>query len=46
MSYVRPDKLFTASDSLGVAQVARLKAAPFNRIVDAVVDIMKASVDA
>lgn len=42
VSYARPGKLFTASESLVVAQVARLKAAPFKRIVDAVVDIIKA----
>lgn len=46
VSYARPGKLFTASDSLVVAQVARLKAAPFKKIVDAVVDILKAGVGA
>jgi mRNA interferase MazF len=44
VSYARPGKLFTASNSLVVAEVARLKAAPFKRIVDAVVDILKAGV--
>ena len=46
VSYARPGKLFTASNSLVVAQVAMLKAAPFKRIVDAVVDILKAGVGA
>jgi mRNA interferase MazF len=46
VSYARPGKLFTASDSLVVAEVAKLKTAPFKRIVDAVVDILKAGVDA
>jgi mRNA interferase MazF len=46
VSYARPGKLFTASNSLVVAQVARLKAAPFKRIVDAVVDILRAGVGA
>jgi mRNA interferase MazF len=44
VSYARPGKLFTASEGLVVAQVARLKATPFKRIVDAVVDILKVGV--
>lgn len=44
VSYARPGKLFTASSSLLVAELARLKAAPFNGIVDAVVDLLKGGV--
>jgi len=44
VSYARPGKLFTASNGLLVAQVAGMKAAPFKRIVEAVVDILRAGV--
>jgi mRNA interferase MazF len=44
VSYARPGKLFTASNSLLVAQVAGMEAAPFKRIVEAVVDILRAGV--
>jgi PemK-like, MazF-like toxin of type II toxin-antitoxin system len=46
VSYARPGKLFTASNSLVVSQVANLKSDPFSRIIDAVVDILKAGVGA
>ena len=46
VSYARPGKLFTASESLVVAQVAVLKAATFERIVDAVVELLKAGIGA
>jgi hypothetical protein len=44
MSYARPGKLFTGNDRLVVEQVAKLKPEPFSRIVEAVVDILKAGV--
>ena len=44
VSYARPGKLFTASIGLVVSQVAKLRPAPFGRIVDAVVDLLKAGI--
>lgn len=44
VSYARPGKLFTANDTLVVSQVAELKLDLFSRIVDAVVNIIKAGV--
>jgi hypothetical protein len=46
VSYARPSKLFTASESLVVAQVAVLKAATFKQIVNAVVDLLRAGISA
>lgn len=46
VSYARPGKLFTASNSLLIAQVASVKAEPFKRIVDAIVDILNAEIGA
>ena len=42
-SYARPGKLFTANRNLMVAQVGTLKEEPFKQIVEAVVDILHAS---
>lgn len=42
-SFVRPTKLFTAHHSLIVAQVGVLHPEPFNRIIDAVVEIFRTS---
>ena len=42
-SYARPGKLFTANHNLIVAQIGTLKAKPFKQIVEAVVDILRAS---
>jgi hypothetical protein len=39
-SYARPGKLFTAHTQLRVKQAASLKADPFRRIIEAVVDIL------
>jgi len=41
-SYARPGKLFTASQSLMVKEVGRLKIESFRQIVDAVVKIIRA----
>ena len=43
MSYARPGKLFTANRNLMVTQVGSLKAEPFRRIIEAVVNILCAS---
>ena len=40
-SFVRPGKLFTASGSLMVAQVALLKSDAFNRILDKLLEILR-----
>lgn len=42
-SYVRPGKLFTANHNLVVAQVGDLKVDSFKQIVEATVDILRAS---
>ena len=42
-SYARPGKLFTANRNLMVAQVGSLKAKPLKQIIEAVVDILHAS---
>ena len=41
-SYARPGKLFTASRSLMVAQVGRLKREPFQQIIHSVVTLLGA----
>ncbi|RMD64266.1 MazF family transcriptional regulator [Candidatus Parcubacteria bacterium] len=41
-SYARPGKLFTASRSLMVAEVGKLKPEPFKQIIEAVVAILRA----
>ena len=43
-SYARPGKLFTASHDLVTSQPAVLKPDTFTRVVDAVVDLLRASV--
>ena len=43
-SHARPGKLFTASRKLMVTQVGILKPEPFKEIIEAVVDILYASV--
>jgi mRNA interferase MazF len=40
-SYARPTKLFTANQSLVVAQVARLSPEPFQRIIDSVIAVLR-----
>ena len=40
-SYARPGKLFTANRDLIVSQVGRLKDAPFQQIIEAVVMILQ-----
>jgi mRNA interferase MazF len=42
-SYARPGKLFTANHSLMVTQVGTLKPAPFKQIIEAIVEILQAS---
>jgi mRNA interferase MazF len=42
LSYARPGKLFTANRDLIVSVVARLKPEPLKRVVDAVVDLLRA----
>lgn len=42
-SYARPGKLFTANRNLMVTQVGSLKKESFKKIVEAVVDILRAS---
>jgi mRNA interferase MazF len=42
-SYARPGKLFTANRSLMTVQVGNLRADPFKQIVEAIVDILRAS---
>jgi hypothetical protein len=39
-SYVRPGKLFTASESLITAQVGELGPAAFRQVLDAVVSLL------
>ena len=43
-SYARPGKLFTASQSLIVSQIGKLKSQPFRKITDSVVTLLRASV--
>jgi mRNA interferase MazF len=45
MSYVRPGKLFTASQELIVAEVGKLKAGPFRQITDSVTTLLRAGSD-
>ena len=40
VSYFRPNKLFTAHESLIIRPVARLKPEVFNRLLDATMDIL------
>jgi hypothetical protein len=40
VSYFRPNKLFTGSESLIIRPVARLKPEVFNRLLDATMDIL------
>ena len=40
-SYVRPGKLFTANERLLVSEVGKLKGGPFERILDAVVRLLR-----
>jgi mRNA interferase MazF len=42
-SYARPGKLFTANRSLMVAQVGCLKMEAFQRVVQAVIDVLRSS---
>ena len=42
-SYARPGKLFTANCDLMVTEIGTLKAKPFKQIVEAVVDMLRAS---
>ena len=42
-SYARPGKLFTANRDLIASEVGELKAESLNRLVDAVVDLLRAS---
>ena len=41
-SYARPGKLFTASGELVTSQVAVLKPDVFKRVIDAIVDLLRA----
>lgn len=41
-SYARPGKLFTANRDLMAARVGGLKAEPFERVIDAVVALLRA----
>jgi mRNA interferase MazF len=43
-SYARPGKLFTANQSLMVGEVGSLKADPFKKIVEAIVNILQTSI--
>ena len=43
-SYARPGKLFTANRNLIVRQVGILNEEHFNRIVDAIIDILRADI--
>ena len=43
ISYARPGKLFTANDSLIVAQVGHLEAEAFKRIIGAVIGILQSN---
>ncbi|HZF09406.1 MAG TPA: type II toxin-antitoxin system PemK/MazF family toxin [Thermoanaerobaculia bacterium] len=40
-SYLRPGKLFTASDTLLTSQVGRLKPASLSHVVDAVIALLR-----
>ena len=40
VSYFRPNKLFTGSESLTIKPVARLKPEVFNRLLDATMNIL------
>ncbi|MEP7308740.1 MAG: hypothetical protein ABJA98_24805 [Acidobacteriota bacterium] len=42
-SYARPGKLFTASQELVTSQVAVLKPDIFNRVIDAIVDLLRSA---
>ena len=42
VSYARPGKLFTASSDLMVARVGDLKKASFQKIIDAVTELLRA----
>ena len=42
-SHVRPGKLFTANLDLIISEVGTLKVQPLKRVVDAVVDLLRAS---
>ena len=44
-SYVRPAKLFTAHHTLVVSEAGLLKEATFNQIIDAVVALLKSSMN-
>jgi mRNA interferase MazF len=43
-SYARPGKLFTAHRRLMVSRVGQLKAQPFQNIIDAVIHILRSSI--
>ena len=43
-SYARPGKLFTANHSLVVTQVGALTARAFKRIIDAIMEILRAGI--
>jgi mRNA interferase MazF len=45
VSYARPGKLFTANDSLILAQVGRLKPEALMRVIEAVIGILRASIN-
>jgi mRNA interferase MazF len=42
-SFARPGKLFTANVNLMVASVGQLQDAAFHRVLDAVIDLLRAS---
>jgi mRNA interferase MazF len=42
-SYARPGKIFTANESLLVAEVGKLNDETFKRVIDAVVGLLQAS---
>lgn len=42
VSYARPGKLFTASQSLIVAQVGTLKSEPFRQVIESIVNVLRA----
>ncbi len=43
LSYARPGKLFTANQDLIVSEIATLKSQSLKQVVDAVVDLLRAS---
>jgi mRNA interferase MazF len=45
ISYARPGKLFTANDSLLVAQVGTLKAEKFKQVIEAVTNLLQGSLN-